>query len=64
MFLLRIDLTSFQLLDEICVQFGNEAAFHEVQHVHLCEDGGDQAVDFEGSRLVTRCLADHHLLHQ
>ncbi|WP_230170119.1 hypothetical protein [Rhizobium sp. CECT 9324] len=64
MFLLRLDLPSFQLLDEVSMHFGDEATLHQVQHVHLRKDGGDQAVDFEGSWLVARGFTDHHLLHQ
>ncbi|WP_236775873.1 hypothetical protein [Agrobacterium tumefaciens] len=64
MFLRSVDLAGFQLLDEISMYFGDETALHQVEHVHLGEDAGDQAVDFEGGRLVPRGLADHHLLHQ
>ncbi|KEY49997.1 hypothetical protein EN41_11155 [Agrobacterium tumefaciens] len=64
MFLLRLDLASLQLLDEVRMHFGDEAALHQVENVHLRKDGGDQAVDFEGCRLMALGLADHHLLHQ
>ncbi|MCZ7930673.1 hypothetical protein [Agrobacterium pusense] len=64
MFLLRCNLPGFQLLDEIRMHFGDEAALHQIENVHLREDGGDQAVDFEGCRLMSGCLADHDLLHQ
>ncbi|MBW9066430.1 hypothetical protein [Agrobacterium pusense] len=63
MFLLRLDHASLRLLDEVRMHFGDEAALHQVEHVHLGEDAGDQAVDFEGGRLVARGLADHHFLH-
>lgn len=49
MLLLRLYLASLQLLDEISMHLCDEAVFPQVQHVHLPEDGGDQAVDFEGN---------------
>ncbi|WP_233282808.1 hypothetical protein [Agrobacterium tumefaciens] len=64
MFLLRLDFSGFQLLDEIRMHLGDEATLHQVENVHLRENGSDQAVDFEGCRLMALGLADDHLLHQ
>ncbi|OOO28114.1 hypothetical protein [Agrobacterium sp. YIC 4121] len=64
MFLLRLDLPSFQLLDEVRMHFGDEASFHQVENVHLREDGSDQTMHLQSCRLVAWSLADHHFLHQ
>ncbi|MGF0522061.1 hypothetical protein ACQEDT_11195 [Agrobacterium pusense] len=64
MFLLRLDLASLQLLDEVRMHFGDEASFHQVENVHLREDGSDQTMHLQSCRLMSGCLADHHLLHQ
>ncbi|WP_323840955.1 hypothetical protein U0027_20435 [Agrobacterium tumefaciens] len=64
MFLLRLDLASLQLLDEVRMHFGDEAALHQVENVHLREDGSDQAMYLQSCRLMALGLADHHLLHQ
>ncbi|WP_367729359.1 MULTISPECIES: hypothetical protein [Agrobacterium] len=64
MFLLRLDLTSLQLLDEVRMHFGDEASFHQVENVHLREDGSDQTMHLQSCRLVPRGLADDHFLHQ
>ncbi|MCZ7866347.1 hypothetical protein [Agrobacterium salinitolerans] len=64
MFLFRLNLPGFQLLDEIRMHFGDEASFHEVQYIHLREDGCDQTIYLQSCRLVAWGLADHHLVHQ
>ncbi|MGP4726621.1 hypothetical protein ACSV5S_18300 [Agrobacterium deltaense] len=64
MFLLRLDLPSFQLLDEVSMHFGDEASLHQVENVHLREDGSDQTMHLQSCRLVPRGLANHDLLHQ
>ncbi len=64
MFVLRVQLASLQLLDEIRMHLGDETALHHIEHVHLGQDAGDQAVDFQGGRLMSGCPADRHLLDQ
>ncbi|WP_035219832.1 hypothetical protein [Agrobacterium tumefaciens] len=62
--LLAVEFTGFQPLHEVLVDLRDEAALHVVEHVHLREDRGDQAVHLQACRLMARRLADHDFLDE
>ncbi|WKL22245.1 hypothetical protein QYR00_17140 [Agrobacterium tumefaciens] len=62
--LLAVEFAGFDPIHEILVDLRNQAAAHVVDHVHLGENCGNQAMHLQACRLVARCLADHHFLDE
>nr|WP_172977855.1 hypothetical protein [Pseudorhizobium flavum] len=62
--LFTVDIAGFHAFHEILVDLRHEAAAHVVDHVHLGEDCGDQAMNLQACRLMARRLADDNFLNE